>query len=39
MLQADAISMQYETPTDPLIVLRDVCLTLADGESASIIGP
>ena len=39
MLQADAISMQYETPTDPLVVLRDVCLTLADGESASIIGP
>ena len=39
MLQAEAISMQYETPSDPLIVLRDVCLTLADGESASIIGP
>ena len=39
MLQADAISMQYETPTDPLVVLRDVCLTLADGESASITGP
>ncbi len=39
MLQADAISMQYETPSDPLVVLRDVCLTLADGESASIIGP
>ncbi len=39
MLQADAIGMQYETPTDPLVVLRDVCLTLADGESASITGP
>ena len=39
MLQADAIGMQYETPTDPLVVLRGVCLTLADGESASIIGP
>ncbi len=39
MLQADAIRMQYETPTDPLVVLRDVCLTLADGESASITGP
>ncbi len=39
MLQADAIDMQYETPTEPLVVLRDVCLTLADGESASITGP
>ncbi len=39
MLQADAVDMQYETPTDPLVVLRDVCLTLADGESASITGP
>ncbi len=39
MLQADGIGMQYETPTDPLVVLRDVCLTLSDGESASITGP
>ena len=39
MLQADAIGMQYETPSDPLVVLRDVCLTLADGDSASITGP
>ena len=39
MLQADAIGMQYETPNDPLVVLRDVCLTLADGDSASITGP
>ena len=39
MLQADAISMQYETPGQPLVVLREVCLTLADGDSASITGP
>ncbi len=39
MLQADGIGMQYETPTDPLVVLRDVRLRLADGESASITGP
>ena len=39
MLQADAISMQYETPSQPLVVLREVCLTLADGDSASITGP
>ncbi len=39
MLQADAVDMQYETPTDPVVVLHDVCLTLADGESASITGP
>ena len=39
MLQADAISMQYETPSEPLVVLRDVGLTLADGDSASITGP
>ena len=39
MLQADAISMQYETPSEPLVVLREVCLTLADGDSASITGP
>ena len=39
MLQTDAICMQYETPADPLVVLRDVCLTLTDGESASITGP
>ena len=39
MLQADAIGMQYETPNDPLVVLRDVCLTLADGDSVSITGP
>ncbi len=39
MLQADAIGMQYETTNDPVVVLRDVYLTLADGDSASITGP
>ena len=39
MLQADRIGMQYETPTEPLVVLRDVYLTLSNGDSASITGP
>ncbi len=39
MLQADAIHMQYPTPTGSLTVLRDVSLTLDVGESAAVMGP
>ena len=39
MLQADAIHMQYPTPTGSRTVLRDISLTLDAGESATVMGP
>jgi lipoprotein-releasing system ATP-binding protein len=39
MLEADHLSKSYATPAGALAVLRDVSLTLAPGDSASVMGP
>ncbi|QDS90793.1 Lipoprotein-releasing system ATP-binding protein LolD [Rosistilla ulvae] len=38
-LVVEQVCKEYETRTDPLVVLRDVSLQLAAGENAAIIGP
>ncbi|WP_417749301.1 ABC transporter ATP-binding protein [Rosistilla oblonga] len=38
-LVVEQVSKQYETRTDPLVVLRDVSLQLEAGQNAAIIGP
>ena len=38
-LEVESVSKAYETPTDPLVVLRDVSLTLEPGDSCAIVGP
>jgi lipoprotein-releasing system ATP-binding protein len=39
MLNANHLSKRYPTPAGDLTVLRDVTLSLAAGESASVMGP
>lgn len=38
-LVVDQVCKQYETRTDPLVVLRNVSLQMQAGENAAIIGP
>ena len=38
-LRVENVSKAYETPTEPLVVLRDVSLTLEPGDSCAIVGP
>jgi lipoprotein-releasing system ATP-binding protein len=39
MLNASHLSKSYQTPAGELTVLRDVTLSLADGEAACVMGP
>ncbi len=39
MIEVAAVHMEYPTPTGPLVILREVTLRCAAGESASISGP
>jgi lipoprotein-releasing system ATP-binding protein len=39
MLQLAAVTKQFPTPTEPLVVLRDVSLAIAQGQSLAIVGP
>ncbi|UCD30764.1 MAG: ABC transporter ATP-binding protein [Planctomycetota bacterium] len=39
MLQAESLGKEYPTRSGPLVVLRDVSLSLAPGEATVIIGP
>jgi lipoprotein-releasing system ATP-binding protein len=39
MLQADHLAKDYDTPSGPLPVLRDVTLTLDRGEALAVTGP
>lgn len=39
MLFAQHLAKSYPTPTEPLVVLRDVSLSMERGESLAIIGP
>src|SRR4051812_31536971 len=39
MLNASHLSKSYPTPAGELTVLRDVTLSLAEGESACVMGP
>ena len=39
MLQAESLSKDFPTRSGPLTVLRDVSLSLADGEAVVIMGP
>jgi lipoprotein-releasing system ATP-binding protein len=38
-LQVSHVAKQYPTPAEPLVVLRDVSLEIAGGESLAIVGP
>jgi lipoprotein-releasing system ATP-binding protein len=38
-LAVDNLSKEYATPTEPLVVLRNVSFTLASGEALAIMGP
>ncbi len=38
-LQVERLSKQYETPAEPLTILRDVSFTLGPGEALAIMGP
>ena len=38
-LVVDNLSKQYETPTEPLVVLREVSLRLCGNDSLAIVGP
>lgn len=38
-LIAVGLSKSYPTPTEPLVVLRDVSLALAPGDSLAVVGP
>ncbi|TFG89049.1 MAG: ATP-binding cassette domain-containing protein, partial [Hyphomicrobiales bacterium] len=33
------LSKEYPTPAEPLVVLREVSLTMSAGDSAAIVGP
>jgi lipoprotein-releasing system ATP-binding protein len=39
MLHLDAISKSYATRAEPLVILRDVTLSLSIGESLAVMGP
>jgi lipoprotein-releasing system ATP-binding protein len=39
MLQVEAVSKAYPTPSGPLPVLEDVSFSLAAGESLCVVGP
>src|SRR4051812_35580827 len=39
MLNASHLSKSYQTPAGELTILRDVTLSLADGEAACVMGP
>lgn len=38
-LAVEHLSKQFPTRTDPLVVLRDVSFTLADGKNVAVVGP
>jgi lipoprotein-releasing system ATP-binding protein len=38
-LQVENLSKEYPTPTDPLVVLRNVSFTLEPGEALAVMGP
>ncbi len=39
MLHAESLSKDFPTRSGPLVVLRDISLSLADGEAVAIMGP
>ena len=38
-LSVEHVGKEYPTRAEPLAVLRDVCLELADGQNAAVVGP
>ena len=38
-LHVEHVAKQFPTRSEPLVVLRDVCLDLADGQNVAILGP